>query len=182
MAWHSPIFCSFPRETNIPFKTQKVQGLFTFSAPRNRNRMTIKLFFLFNQWLSIRSFGRREIWKYRNKGDITCMYTRSTIPYWNRTERTQDRNDSHVIRPNQPTHKIEPKRPRPKRPRFVPTQHSVPAEVLHQADAGYRNHTRISDWTYTSTLTLVANSHFTYIPQACFICSHSDLNSRTCRL
>ena len=60
MAWHSPIFCSFPRETNIPLKTQKMQGLFTFSAPRNRNRMTIKLFFLFNQWLSIRSFGRRE--------------------------------------------------------------------------------------------------------------------------
>ena len=69
-----PDFCSFPRETNIPLQTQKVQGLFTFSAPRNRNRKTLKLFFLFNQWLNIRSFGRREIEtgiiKYNNLGKV----------------------------------------------------------------------------------------------------------------
>ena len=75
MAWHSPIFCSFPRETNIPLKTQKVQGLFTFSAPRNRNRMTIKLFFLFNQWLSIRSFGRRVIRSYALQSHVSVGFT-----------------------------------------------------------------------------------------------------------
>ena len=36
-----------------------MQGLFIFSAPRK----TLKLFFLFNQRLSIRSFGRRGLYE-----------------------------------------------------------------------------------------------------------------------
>ena len=38
-----------------------MQHFFTFLAPRNLNRETLKLFFSLNQWLSIWPFGRRGI-------------------------------------------------------------------------------------------------------------------------
>ena len=83
MAWHSLIFCLFSRETNIPLKTQKVQGLFTVSAPRNRNRKTLKLFFLFNQWLSIRSFGRRAQGKGKQPFGTICFdWNRKILTLW----------------------------------------------------------------------------------------------------
>ena len=51
-------FYSIARTRNINYNVQKMQHLFTFSAPRNLNRKTLELFFSLNQRLSIRSFGR----------------------------------------------------------------------------------------------------------------------------
>ena len=59
--WHDipRFFDAFLRQIYIALETLKLQGLFTFRAPLMRNRKAVKLFFLFNHWLSIRSFGRR---------------------------------------------------------------------------------------------------------------------------
>ena len=51
----------FRKKKYIAHETLKMQDLFTFLTPLMRNRKTLKLFFLFNHWLSIRSFGRRVV-------------------------------------------------------------------------------------------------------------------------
>ena len=59
--WHDILrfFVHFLEKKIFLLKRRKC--LFTVLAPQNRNRKTLKLFFLFNQWLSIRSFGRRDM-------------------------------------------------------------------------------------------------------------------------
>ena len=55
-----PDFDSLSKTRNINYHIQNVQHFFTFLAPRNLNRKTLKLFFSLNQRLSIRPFGRHD--------------------------------------------------------------------------------------------------------------------------
>ena len=59
--WHHipRFFYAVLRQKYIAHETLKMPGLFTFLALLMRNRKILKLFILFNHWLSIRSFGRR---------------------------------------------------------------------------------------------------------------------------
>ena len=77
MAWHSRFFMHFLDKYMLLMKHWKCKICFTFWAPLMRNRKTLKcIFFLFNHWLCIRSFGRRVL------GSLPVLSAHSFASNW----------------------------------------------------------------------------------------------------